>query len=236
MEIGPFGGGLAAQRTPANHLQTGLFSKKLARGDGEGLTNDTVLHDFLRHSQPWAAERVPLPRGLRWALWALIPIELFWTIWLATIVTGSTSCRGPICTVATLDHHAAVLLTCGVFCVAVLAGLIPSTRGFSKCNGKEVLGLTSGTAAGGASLLGIGALIIGASIALAVLAIFVITFTAASRREMDDARPRTPFPIAPIRGANSSRAHRAERSHQAEVAEPPRSTLVGVDGDSAGLY
>ena len=62
------------------------------------------------------------------ALWALVPVELFWAIWLATVVTGATACRGPICTVVTLDHHAAALLACGVFSVAGLAALIPTTR------------------------------------------------------------------------------------------------------------
>jgi hypothetical protein len=135
-----------------------------------------ALDDFVRRSQPWSQQRIPLPARLRWALWTLIPVELFWAIWLATVVTGSTACRGPICTVATLDHHAAALLACGVFCVAVLAGLIPSTRGFSRCNGTEVMGLTIASAAGGASLLGVATLIIGALIGLIVLATFVLAF------------------------------------------------------------
>ena len=109
------------------------------------------------------------PRRLRWALWALVPVELFWAIWLATIVTGATACRGPICTVATLDHHAAALLACGVFSVAGLAGLIPTTRGFSRCNGPEVIGLAIATAASGASLLGVAALMTGALILLIIL-------------------------------------------------------------------
>jgi hypothetical protein len=138
--------------------------------------NVNALEDFIQRSQPWGQQRVPLPRRLRWALWTLIPVELFWAGWLATIVTGATACRGPICTVATLDHHAAALLACGVFCVAVLAGLIPSTRGFSRCNGTEVMGLTIASAAGGASLLGVATLIIGALIGLIVLATFVLAF------------------------------------------------------------
>ena len=100
--------------------------------------------------------------------WALVPVELFWAIWLATIVTGATACRGPICAVTTLDHHAAALLACGVFSVAGLVGLIPTTRGFSRCNGPEVIGLAIATAASGASLLGVAALIIGALILLII--------------------------------------------------------------------
>jgi hypothetical protein len=138
--------------------------------------NFHVLEDFVQRSQPWSQQRVPLPRRLRWAFWMLIPVELFWAIWLATIVTGSTACRGPICTVATLDHHAAALLACGVFCVAVLAGLIPSTRGFSRCNGIEVTGFAIAATAGAASLLGVVTLIISALIGLIVLATFVLAF------------------------------------------------------------
>jgi hypothetical protein len=145
-----------------------------------------LLSDFIQRSQPWSSERVPGPRRLRWAaLWALVPVELFWAIWLATIVTGATACRGPICTVITLDHHAAALLACGVFSVAGLAGLIPTTRGFSRCNGPEVIGLALATAAGGALLLGIAALIIGVLILLLVPATFVLASTATFRRETD---------------------------------------------------
>jgi hypothetical protein len=164
-----------------------------------------VLSEFLEHSQPWSRERILVPRRLRWSLWALVPVELFWAIWLATIVTGSTACRGPICTVATLDHHAAALLACGVFSVAGLAGLIPTTRGFSRCNGPEVIGLAIATAASGASLLGIAALMTGALILLIILATFVLASTATSRRETDHARTRPPFPIALAEVASRSR-------------------------------
>jgi hypothetical protein len=163
-----------------------------------------VLSDFVDNSRPWSRERVPVPRRLRWALWALIPVELFWAIWLATIVTGSTACRGPICTVITLDHHAAALLACGVFSVAGLVGLVPTTRGFSRCNGIEVIGLAIATAAGGASLLGLAALMAGALILLIILATFILASTA-SRRETDHARTTTPFPIALVEVAGRSR-------------------------------
>jgi hypothetical protein len=135
----------------------------------------------------------------------LVPVELFWAIWLATIVTGSTACRGPICTVVTLDHHAAALLACGVFSVAGLMGLMPTTRGFSKCNGIEVIGLAIATAAGAASLLGIAALLTGALILLIILATFVLTSTATSRRETDHARTRPPYPIALAEAASRPR-------------------------------
>jgi hypothetical protein len=135
----------------------------------------------------------------------LLPVELFWAVWLATIVTGATACRGPICTVTTLDHHAAVLLACGVFCICCLVGLVFTTRGFSKCNGIEVIGLAIATAAGAASLLGITALIIGALILLIILATFVLSSTATSRRETDHARTRPPYPIALAEAASRPR-------------------------------
>jgi hypothetical protein len=109
-----------------------------------------------------------------------------------------------ICTVTTLDHHAAALLACGVFGVAGLAGLIPTTRGFSRCNGPEVIGLTTATATSGASLLGIAALITGALILLIILATFILASTA-SRRETDHARTRPPYPIALAEVAGRSR-------------------------------
>ncbi len=171
----------------------------------------TVLMDFLQTSRSWSRERTPIQRQLRLSLWALLPFEVLWAIWLGTILTGATPCSGPICMVTTLHHHEAALLACGVFCVAALVGLIPTTRGYSKCNGPEVIILAVASAAGGASLLGIAALIIGALIAFFLLAIFVLASTATSRREMDDARARTPFPIAFIEDARPSRARRVKR-------------------------
>jgi hypothetical protein len=138
-------------------------------------------------------------------LWCLVPVQLFWAIWLATIVTGSTACRGPICTVITLDHHAAALLACGAFSVAGLVGLMPTTRGFSRCNDVEVFGLAIALAAGGAALFGIAALLIGALILLLIPATFVLASTATSRRETDHARTRAPFPIALVDVAGRSR-------------------------------
>jgi hypothetical protein len=164
-----------------------------------------LLSDFMQRSQPWSRERVPVPSRLRWSLWALVPVELFWAVWLATIVTGATACRGPICTVVTLDHHAAALLACGVFSVASLAALIPTTRGFSRCNGPEVIGLAIATAASGASLLGLAALMTGALILLIIPATFILASTATSRRETDHARIRPPYPIALVEVAGRSR-------------------------------
>jgi hypothetical protein len=59
-------------------------------------------------------------------------------------------------------------------------GLAIPTRGLSRCNGREVAGLTLAATAGGASLLGIAALIIGALVALIILGAFVLGFSATS--------------------------------------------------------
>jgi hypothetical protein len=139
-----------------------------------------VLSDFVRRSQPWSRQQVRLPQRLRRTLWVLIPIDLIWGIWLWTITTGASPCNGPICTVATLNHHAAVLLGCAIICVAGLVGLAAGTRGLSHCGGREVVGVGFAAGAGGAALLGIAALLVGALIALIILAAFVAAFTASA--------------------------------------------------------
>jgi hypothetical protein len=175
-------GRVFAHRTPTVlHLRVGRLSKSLERaGSQPSSAGASLLNEFLKSSQPWGRERVPLPRQLRGALWALIPLQLLWAIWLVTILTGSSPCEGPICTVATLNHHSAILLACGVICLIGLVGLAIPTRGLSRCNGREVTGLTLAATAGGASLLGIAALIIGALIALIVLGAFALGFSATS--------------------------------------------------------
>jgi hypothetical protein len=123
--------------------------------------------------RPWASERLPLPCRLRCALLVLAQLDTFWVIWLATVVSVASPCAGPICTVATLDHHAAALLACGAFCIALYRRTCHTdvaTRGFSKCNGALIVA----AAAGGLSQLGLAAITIGALIALIVLATFVL--------------------------------------------------------------
>jgi hypothetical protein len=137
-----------------------------------------VLQDFLQTSQPWSRERVPLSSRLRRTLWALIPVELIWGTWLVTIITGATACDGPICRVATLQHHSAVLLACAVISVTGLVSLIPFTRGLSRSNDRELVGIAAASAAGGIALLGIAALLTGVVIALLLLALFILGFTA----------------------------------------------------------
>jgi len=185
--------------------------RAFGRYDHRQPSSSGVVSEFIERSMPWSRARIPMPGRLRWALWALILVEFAWGIWLATIVSGGSPCQGSICMVATLRHHAAALLACGVFCIAGLLGLIPTTRGFSKCNGTEVIGLALTSAAGGASLLGVAAVMIGALIILIVVTTFVLALTATPRRETDDARPRTPFPLAPAKRAGASTTLGAER-------------------------
>jgi hypothetical protein len=153
-----------------------------ARGVGDHQPRTTaatdVLSDFVRRSEPWSRQRVSLPGRLRRSLWILIPIDLIWGIWLWTITTGATACDGPICTVATLNDHPAVLLALAAMCVAGLAGLAPITRGFSRCGGREVAGVGMAAAAGATALLGVATLLIGALIILVMLAALIVAFTA----------------------------------------------------------
>jgi hypothetical protein len=57
----------------------------------------SVLIDFLQTSRPWSRERTPTTRRLRLSLWALVPLEVLWAIWLGTILTGATPCSGATC-------------------------------------------------------------------------------------------------------------------------------------------
>ena len=145
---------------------------------GDWNASGSGLSDFVRRSQPWSRQRVPLSRRLRRTLWVLIPIDLIWGIWLWIITIGASPCDGLICTVATLDHHAELLLVLVALCLAGLIGLAPTTRGLSQGNDREVLGLGGAAAAGGAALLGIAALLVGAVIVLIVFAAFFAALTA----------------------------------------------------------
>jgi hypothetical protein len=185
MDTGSLGERFTAHHAPNIHLLRFEAVGKRVQGIGAYVlslheASSSVIQEFVQRSQPWGRERVPLPRQLRRALWALIPLQLLWAIWLVTVLSGSSPCEGPICTVATLNHHSAILLACGVICLIGLVGLAIPTRGLSRCNGREVAGLSLAATAGGASLLGIAALIIGALIALIVLGAFVLGFSATS--------------------------------------------------------
>jgi hypothetical protein len=147
--------------------------RQSSRGVDTGL-----LQNFLRSTRPWSRERVPIPRRLRRTLWVLIPFQLIWGIWLATVLTGARRCGGPFCAVATLGHHAALLLACVVISVTALAALLPFTHGLSRCNERELIALAAASAAGGVALLGIAALLAGVVIVLLLLAIFILGFTA----------------------------------------------------------
>jgi hypothetical protein len=80
-----------------------------------------------------------------------------------------------------------------------------TTRGFSKCKGIEVTALAIASAAAGASLLGIAALIVGVLILLLVPATFVLASTGTFRRETDYERASAPYPIALAEVASRSR-------------------------------
>ena len=138
-------------------------------------SSSSALSDFVQHSQSWSRVRMALPRHLRLTLWALIPVQLLWGIWLVTIVAGA-GCQGRVCSVATLDRHAGVLLVLAAMCFVGLLGLVPTTRGLSQCNGAEAAGLGVAATAGGAALIGIAALLLGAVIVLMIFAAFFTAF------------------------------------------------------------
>lgn len=140
------------------------------------VVQQNALLDFVGQSQSWTSERVRLPVRLRRALWCQIVVQLGWATWLTLITTGDTLCEGPICTVATLDHHAAVLVLSSI-CLAGLLGLAPSTRGLAQANGREVLIMAVATAAGAAALLGIAALALAVLVAALVLLAFLTALT-----------------------------------------------------------
>ena len=140
-------------------------------------SSNSPLSDFVEHSQLWSRVRAPLPRRWRRALCVLISVELLWVTWLVTIVIGASQCDGFICTVATLDRHAEVLLVFAVVCLTGLLGLAAITRGLSRCSGNEAAGLGVAAAAGGGALLGIAALLLGVVIVLIIFAVFFSALT-----------------------------------------------------------
>jgi hypothetical protein len=142
--------------------------------------NRTVLQDFVQRSQSWSGVRLPVPPRLRWALGVLIPIQIAWATLLVIILNGNNPCDGPVCSIATLNHHTAALLTCALICIAGLAVLSPFTRGLAECNARELATAGIAAGAGGAALLGIVALISAGLIFLLLLATFLLGFTAAS--------------------------------------------------------
>ena len=133
----------------------------------------------ISHSRRWSDEQVVLPSRLRRTLWALVPVQLAWGTVLLLIATSIAWCRGPICTVATLDHHVELLVLSSL-CLAGLLGLAPSTRGLAQASGPEVLVLAVATAAGAAALLGLAALGLAVLVAALVLVVFLAALTYAT--------------------------------------------------------
>ncbi len=137
--------------------------------------DDSMLANFVRESVPWSAEPIRLPSRLRQAIWALIPVQLVWGVWLGLIAAGSSSCNSALCAVTTLGRHAGLLLTCSAICLVGLVVLAPSTRGFARANAREITGLIVATAAGGTTLLGVAAL----GLVVMIAAVMVVAFFAA---------------------------------------------------------
>jgi hypothetical protein len=175
MDISIFPKGLEAGETSSRLLPLndrpvgGSQSRDVGRRPSSSTVRDNLLHSFVQSSQPWSREGVRLPLRLTCLLWALIPGQLTWAIWLVTVLTGDNRCDGWICAVATLGNHPGVLLACVAICIAGLAVLAPGTRGLSRCDGRQVAGVAVASAAGGVAMLGIAALIVSAAIGLIVL-------------------------------------------------------------------
>jgi hypothetical protein len=89
--------------------------------------NDGLLTDFIGSSRAWVGKPVLLPRRLRRALVASIPV-LFWLVWLAIVGKGASPCAAPIRKVTSLDDHAAALLACDARYISPLA--MPTDPGF----------------------------------------------------------------------------------------------------------
>jgi hypothetical protein len=104
-------------------------------------------------------------------------VVLLWALLLITIVTGETRCSDLICSVATFDSHATVLLVFAAVCLMGLVAVAITTRGLSHGNGREMAGLGAAIAAGGAALTGIVALTVGAAIILMIFAAFFAALT-----------------------------------------------------------
>jgi hypothetical protein len=113
-------------------------------------------------------------------LWTLIPVQIAWASLLVTIISGYTSCDGPVCALATLNSHVAVLLGCAATSVVSLAVLIPCTHGLSRCNGWEAHLAAGASFAGAVALLGVAALLAGALIGLIIIAAFIFGLIATS--------------------------------------------------------
>ena len=142
-----------------------------------GLERD-VLAEFIRSSQPWSAERVPVPTHLRRLLLILIPVDLVWGVLLAALAVAPGGCATDgICQVVTLGQRAPILLGCAALSLVGLSLLAIPTRGLAYAYAREVAGLTVAAVAGGAALIGIIALLVAVLAGLIVVAAFWAVFT-----------------------------------------------------------
>lgn len=138
---------------------------------------DNVLAEFVRASQPWSAERVALPQRVRRALWSLLPVQLVWVIWLSAVATGTSSCRGSVCQVATLDGRALVLMVGTTVSLLGLTVLAVRTRGFASASYTETVGLGLAGGVGSLTVMGIVALLFALAVVGAALVLFFGTLT-----------------------------------------------------------
>ena len=163
----------SAQREAAGRADTGPRSgPDLRRGDEERWLSDTdgsPVAKLLRHSRAWSRERVPVGRNVRRVLWLALPVQLVWAGGLALLMSAAVSCSAPVCTIATLGGRVGPLFVCATISLALLGGLVLTTRGLSSTDCREAASLTFAVATGSIALIGVAAV-------LCVVAIVLITF------------------------------------------------------------
>lgn len=169
---------LSALQQAAGQARTGAVSRPDPPDNLPVAREGSALSQFVRQSQPWHRERVILTRRVRRLLWLLITTQLLWAAWLGVVLTGTVSCTGRLCTVATLDGRVTLLLVCSLVSLAGLGLVAAVTRGLSATDGREVAGLTLSVATGGVALLGVIAVACVLAIVLLALAVLFGTMTA----------------------------------------------------------
>ena len=137
-----------------------------------------VLAEFIRGSQPWGAERVPLPTRLRRLLWVLMPTDLVWGTMLAAVALGPGTCgEDRVCQVATLGDRSPILALCAGVSLLGLAMLAIPTQGLARADAKEVTGLTIAAIVGALALTGVFALLVAVLAGLTIVTAFWAVFT-----------------------------------------------------------
>jgi hypothetical protein len=133
----------------------------------EGTGDSTLLRRYVvAHTRPWSHGSAEFPMRLTIALWVVAILDLGITGWLLAIINGTVSCKGPICTVATMGHHPVVLFTAAATGAALLLTVASVTGGLGRGGAREVTLVAIGV---GASLLGALGIIALGLIALSIL-------------------------------------------------------------------